>query len=62
MMGNTITISFIVISNVVWTDYFSNPMKVYAGMGLIIGSIIFLGAVMGNFLSGVSTKRGITQK
>jgi|GEM_PF-4546042 len=58
LMGNTIIISFIVISNVAWTDYFSNPMKVYAGMGLIIGSIVFVGAVIGKFLGGVSTKRG----
>lgn len=47
LMGNTVVITFIVVSNVAWTDYFSNPMAVYAGMGLIIGSIVFVGAVTG---------------
>jgi len=46
LMGNTIVITFIVVSNVAWTDYFSNPMKVYAGMGLIVGSIVFIAAVV----------------
>ncbi len=50
LMGNTIIITFIVISNVAWTDHFENPMKVYAGMGLIVGCIVFVGAAIGKLL------------
>ncbi len=56
LMGNTIVITFIVVSNVTWADYFSNPMKVYAGMGLIVGSIVFIAAVVG-WLVGISISR-----
>jgi hypothetical protein len=53
LMGNTIVITFIVVSNVAWTDYFANPLRVYAGMGLIVGSIVFIAAVIG-CLVGIS--------
>lgn len=55
LMGNTIIITFIVVSNVAWTDYFPNPMKVYAGMGLSVACIIFVGAIVGKLLGGIHT-------
>lgn len=47
LMANTILMTFIVMSNIAWTDYFINPMRVYAGAGLIVGGIIFVLIVIG---------------
>lgn len=47
LMSNTIIITFIIASNIAWTDYFTNPLKTYAGAGLIVGGLMFVIIVLG---------------
>ncbi|MEO1666703.1 MAG: hypothetical protein AAFU54_18845 [Chloroflexota bacterium] len=50
LMSNCVVLTFIVLSNLSWTDVFSDPLSVYAGSGLITVALTTVVAVVGKII------------